>query len=137
MNLGADPMQGERDEAHAALGVEAAHRFHEAHVALLDQVALGQAVAEVVAAHADHEPQMAHHELACGFNVLHVLPAQAELVLLLGGQERVAVDRGDVLVDGAERTRNREIERCGGMRHSCSPFRKRSVGLRTARRGQP
>jgi hypothetical protein len=45
VHLGADPVQRERHEAHAALGVEAAHGLHEADVAFLDEVGLRQAVA--------------------------------------------------------------------------------------------
>jgi hypothetical protein len=44
VDLGLDPVDRERREANAALGVEALHRLHQADVAFLDEVGLRQAV---------------------------------------------------------------------------------------------
>ena len=50
VHLGADPVQRERHQADAALGIEAADRLHEADIAFLDQVGLRQPIAQVIAA---------------------------------------------------------------------------------------
>ena len=73
MDLGADPVQRERHEPHAALGVEAAHGLHQPDVAFLDQVGLRQPVAQVVARHGDDQPQVRQHELARGVEVVVAL----------------------------------------------------------------
>ena len=76
MHLGADPVQRERHEPHAALGIEAAHGLHQADVAFLDQVGLRQPVTQVVARDGDHQPQVRQHQLARGVDVVR-LPSTA------------------------------------------------------------
>ena len=51
MHLRFDPMERKRDQPHAALGIKAPHGLHEPDIAFLDQVALRQPIAQVVAAH--------------------------------------------------------------------------------------
>ena len=111
VHLGADPVQRERHEAHAALRVEAADGLHEAHVAFLDEVGLRQAVAQVIARHGDHQPQVRQHELARGVDVLGFLQRAAERRLLLLRQQREAVHGLDVVVEASQRCRGRESQR--------------------------
>jgi hypothetical protein len=49
MDLGLDPVQRIAHQAHALVRVEALDGLHQADVAFLDQVAVGQAVAQVFA----------------------------------------------------------------------------------------
>ena len=63
VDLGLDPVDGERHQAHAALRVEALHGLHQADVAFLDQVGVRQAVAEVAAGDRDHQAQVREHQL--------------------------------------------------------------------------
>jgi len=48
MDLGLDPVQRIADQTHALGRVEAAHRLHQTDVAFLDQVALRQAITQVL-----------------------------------------------------------------------------------------
>ena len=63
VDLGADPVHGERHQPHADRRVEALDRLHQADVAFLDQVAHRQAVADVAARDVHHEAQVRQHEL--------------------------------------------------------------------------
>jgi hypothetical protein len=58
VHLGLDPVDRERDEAHAALRVEALDRLHQADVAFLDQVGVREPVAEVAARDRHHHAQV-------------------------------------------------------------------------------
>ena len=42
-------MHGVADQAHTLVGVKALNRLHQAHIAFLNQVGVGQAVAHVLA----------------------------------------------------------------------------------------
>ncbi len=98
MNLRADPVQRKRHQTHATLRVEAPDRLHQADVALLNQVGLRQAIAEIIPAHGDDEPQVRQHELACGIEVVIALEPSAERGFLFGSQQRKAIHRLDVMV---------------------------------------
>ncbi len=62
-------MHGEGHQAHSHAGVEALHRFHEAHVAFLDQIAHGQAIAQIAACNVHHESQVREHQLPGGIQI--------------------------------------------------------------------
>ncbi|MNT29457.1 hypothetical protein D3C72_1651960 [compost metagenome] len=98
-------MHGERHQAHAALGVEALHGLHQADVAFLDEVCVGQAVAQVLARHRHHQAQMGKNQLAGGAQVFLVAQAAAKFRFTFRGQDRQAVDRGNISVDRAESAR--------------------------------
>jgi hypothetical protein len=89
-----------------------------AYVAFLDQVAMGQAVAQVLARDRHDEAQVGHHQLAGGVQVVVVAQAAGGLLLLLQREQRQAVDRGNVGVQVAqgrhERPRIRHGDRAGG-----------------------
>ena len=117
MDFGLDPVQRERHQPHAAARVEAAHRLHQADVAFLDQVRLRQAVAQVLPADGDDQAQVRHHELACCFEIVVPLQPRAEILLLLGSEQRKPVHRLDVVVETPQRRRNREIQCHRLIRH--------------------
>jgi hypothetical protein len=103
VDLGLDPVHGVADQADALVRVEALHGLHQADVAFLDQVAVRQAVAEVLARDRDDQAQVRDHEPPGRSQVAVVAQATRELGLLFLGQERDAVDRADVSVEVAER----------------------------------
>ena len=82
VDLGLDPVDRERDEAHAARRVEALDRLHQADVALLDQVGVRQAVAEVAARDRDDQTQVRQHQLARGIKIVVLAQADGERALL-------------------------------------------------------
>ena len=55
VDFGLDPVHRVADQAHALVGVEALDGLHQADVAFLDQVALGQAIAKVLARDRHHK----------------------------------------------------------------------------------
>jgi hypothetical protein len=112
-------VQRERDQADAAVRVEAAHGLHQADVALLDQVGLRQSVADVIARHGHHETQVGQHQRASGIDVIVFLKAPPERGFLFLRQEREPVDRLDVMIEASQRSRGGESQR--RTRHSASP----------------
>ena len=88
MDLGADPVHGEADEADAHVGVEALDRLHEADVAFLDQVADRQAVAHVAARDVHDESQVRQHEVARSVEVLFLVESAGQLHLFLAAEHR-------------------------------------------------
>ena len=58
VHLGLDPVQGIAYQPHALVRVKAFDRFHQANVSLLNQVAMRQAIAQVLARCGHHQPQV-------------------------------------------------------------------------------
>ena len=58
VDLCLDPVQRVTYQAHAVLGVEAFDCLHQANITFLDQVAVGQAVTQVLARHRYHQTQV-------------------------------------------------------------------------------
>jgi hypothetical protein len=77
VDLGLDPVHRIADQAHALLGVEALDGLHQADVAFLDQVALRQPVAQVLARDRHHQAQVRQHQLPGGLDVAVVAQAAA------------------------------------------------------------
>jgi len=131
VDFGLDPVQRVADQAHALLGVEAFDRLHQAYIAFLDQVAVGQAVAQILARHRHHQAQVREHQLAGGFEVVVGFELAGGLLLFLKGEHGHAVDRRDVGVQVAERGHDRpgvaQRDGCGGGTslnvHTRTPFR--------------
>ena len=48
VNFGLDPVHGVAHQAHALVGIEALHGFHQADVAFLNEVGVGQAIAQIL-----------------------------------------------------------------------------------------
>ena len=107
MDLGLDPVQRVADQSHALIGVKTLDGFHQAHIAFLDQVAVGQAVAQVLARHRHHQTQVREHQLAGGFEVVVGFELAGGLLLFLEGEHGHAVDRRNVSVEVAERGHHR------------------------------
>ncbi len=83
MNLGLDPVHREGNQAHTHFRVEALDRLHQADVAFLDQVGLGQTIAGIAAGDVDDESQVGKNHLASGFEVLMVEQALGQIAFLL------------------------------------------------------
>ncbi len=115
MNLGLDPVQGERHQTHAALGVKTTHCLHKPDIAFLNQIRLRQAVAQVAATDRDDQPQVRQHKLPRGIKVVRIPQPAAKLDFLLGRQQRKAVDRLNVMVKASQRRWGRK--RKGSTRH--------------------
>ena len=101
VDLGLDPVDRERHEAHAALRVEALHGLHQADVAFLDQVRVRQPIAEVAAGDRHHQPQVRQHQRAGGFQVAFRAEALRKGALFFRGENRKPVDRVDVGLEAA------------------------------------
>ena len=143
VDLGLDPVHGVADQANALVRVEALDGLHQADVAFLDQVAVGQAVAEVLARDRDDQAQVRDDQAAGGRQVAVVAQATGELGLLFLGQKRDAVDGADVGVEVAEGrdqgpgvpdgegARRRVLH--GEIRHSLTPFSSANISTRGLR----
>ena len=58
VDFGLDPVQRVADQAHALIRVEALDGLHQPHVAFLYQIAMRQAVAQILARDGNHQPQV-------------------------------------------------------------------------------
>ena len=114
VDLCLDPVQRERNQAHAALRVEAPHRLHQADVSFLDQVRLRQPVAKIIAADGDHQTQMGQHQLASGVQVVVTLQPASKLDFLRLREKRKPVYRLDVMIEAPQRCRGRECQGVSG-----------------------
>jgi hypothetical protein len=83
--------------------VEALDGLHQADIAFLDQVAVRQAVAQVLARHRHDQAQVRQHQAAGGFDIRLVAQAPGEAAFFLLRQHRQAVDGRNVGVQVAER----------------------------------
>ena len=95
-------MNGVADEAHALLRVEAAYGLHQADIAFLNQVAMRQAVAQVLARDGNDQPQVRHDEPASGFEVVVANEFARVLQLLLRREHGHAVNRTDISLQIAQ-----------------------------------
>jgi hypothetical protein len=120
VDLGLDPVHRKGHQAHAHLGVEALDGLHQAHVAFLDQVGLGQAVAGITLGDVHDEAQVRQHHLPCRFQILFIEEAFSQFALLLDSQQRDAVDRMHVCLQ--VRTGGKGIDRLQGSGHANPPI---------------
>ena len=131
MDFSLDPVQCVAHQTHALIGVEALDGLHQAHITFLDQVAVRQAVTQVLARHRHHQAQVREHQLARGFEVVVGFELASGLLLFFEGEHRHAVDRRNVGVEVAERGHDRpgvaQRDGCGGGTslnvHTRTPFR--------------
>ena len=86
-------MQGVAHQAHPLLGVKALDRLHQAHIALLNQVGVGQAIAQILARNGHHQTQVRQHQFPGGLHVLVVAPLAGKFLLLLQGEHGQSVGR--------------------------------------------
>jgi hypothetical protein len=80
------PVHREGHETHALGRVEALDRLHQADIALLDEVRLGEAVAAVAARDVHHEAQVGHDQFPRRLYVVLVRQAFGELPLALDAE---------------------------------------------------
>ena len=109
MNLGADPVHGERDESYVVSRVETLDGFHEADVAFLDEVIQWQAIAGVALGDMHHKTQVRHNELACGVEVFFFAVTGCERLFVLFGQDSYRADSLNIGVKTAYRACQCEI----------------------------
>jgi hypothetical protein len=107
VDLGLDPMQRIAHQAHALFGVEALDGLHQADIAFLDQVALRQAVAEVLARDGNHQAQVRQHQATGAGEVAAVAQLARSLGFLGLRQQRNAVHGRNVGVEVADRRHHR------------------------------
>ena len=76
-------MHGVADQAHALVGVKALDGFHQADVAFLDQIALWQAIPQVLARQRDDQAQVRQDQPPGGIQVVVVFEFAGVLLLFL------------------------------------------------------
>ena len=67
MDFSLDPVQRVAHQTHALVRVKALNGLHQADITLLDQVAVWQTVAQVLARHRHYQTQVREHQLTGGF----------------------------------------------------------------------
>ena len=145
VDLGADPVHGERHQAHADVRVEALHGLHQADVAFLNQVADRQAVAAVAAGDVHDEAQVRQHQLTGGIEVAVVLQAARQRELLFARQHGNARHAFDVGIEAPDRTGQNEIGSSDRTKRSghfedvpplewVQEFSNRAIGVLTGRK---
>ena len=122
MDFGLDPVQGEGHEAHATLGIETLDRLHQADIAFLDQVGVGQAIAEIATRHGDDEAQVGCDEAARGIQIAFVAEAAGKILFLVFGQHRHAVGGRNIGFDAAAGRRNGKLGKGQCVAHVGSPL---------------
>ena len=108
MNLGLDPVNCEGYQTHTIFRIETLDRLHQAYVAFLDQIRLGQPITRVAAGNVDHEAQMRKNQLTRGFHITIVMQPLGELALFLDRQYRNAAGRLDIGLKVG--TRNQSVD---------------------------
>ena len=103
MDLGLDPVHGVRHQAHALGEVKSFDGLHETDIAFLNQIGMGQAIAQVLARHAHHEPQVRHDQLTRRIEIVVVFQTTRKVLLLLQGEHGHFVHRRDVGVQMPQR----------------------------------
>ena len=124
MNLGLDPVHGKRHEAHALRRIETLDGLHQADVAFLDQIGLGQPIAGITAGDMHHEAQMRHDQTPRGFEITLFVEAEPQLALLLGGQHGNAIDGLNVAIQvmtGRKMTHGLKTGAHADVSIGCSP----------------
>ena len=117
MNLGFDPVNRIRHQAHALLGIEALDGLHQADIAFLDQVGMRKPIAQVAARDRHHQTQVRHDQgLRCG-EVILIAQLAREASLFLLREHRKTIHCGDVGINIAEAGRETERQRLRPGRH--------------------
>ncbi len=88
MNLGLDPVNGERNQPHTSPRVEALDRFHQADIALLNQIGVWQAVAKVASRDGNHQAQVRQYQLPRGVEIFFLAKTGCQTEFFLCGQQR-------------------------------------------------
>ena len=125
MNGGADPPHGVSGEAEALVRFEPLHRLHEAHIALGDDFADGQAIAAIAHGDLGHEAQMGCDQPLGGVAVAMFAPALGEHIFFLRLQHGEPANFGKVArqttFSGYERKRSGHSNLLGAPRGACAP----------------
>ncbi len=102
VNLGLDPVDCIRYQAHALIGIEALDRLHQADIAFLDQVRMRQAITEVAARNRHDQAQVRQHQRLRGGEVVIVAQAARQRHFFLVTQHRQTIDGRNIRIDIAQ-----------------------------------
>ncbi|MPN07587.1 hypothetical protein SDC9_154858 [bioreactor metagenome] len=130
VNFRLDPVHGVADQTHALIGIEAFDSLHQAHIALLNQVAVRQAIAQVLARDGDNQTQVGHHQTPGGVQIIVFFELASVVLLFLKGEHWHTIDRRDIGIQVAQRRYQRPGVRgrqgssngAGGSFHCRFPF---------------
>jgi hypothetical protein len=103
VDLGLDPVQRVADQAHALLGVEPLDGLHEPDVAFLDQVAVRQAVTQVLPRHRHDQPQVGQHQPAGCVQILLVTQLARQTRFLFSREHGQPIHCRDIGIQIAQR----------------------------------
>ena len=107
VNLRLDPVDGERHQPDTVRRIEALDRFHQADIALLDQVGVRQTVPQIAARDRDYQPKMRKHQLSCRIEIAVVTKTGGQTKLLLLRQHGKLSGRLDIGINAADRRNGR------------------------------
>src|ERR1051325_1881033 len=95
-DIGANPPDGIRRKADAAVRIEVLHRLHQADIALLDEIEEIAKRALILARDHHHESQVRRDEFVSRLDVSTLLVFDCDLVLFLAAEHRIAPDFGEI-----------------------------------------
>ena len=90
-------MYRKRNEAHAAFGIEAFYRLHQADIAFLNQIRVGQAVAQIMAGDRYDETQMGRDQKMRSLQIVVLLQIAAVANFFLLGEQGEAANGVDII----------------------------------------
>jgi hypothetical protein len=99
------------------VGIVALDGLHQADVALLDQVGMRQAVAQVAAGNRDDQTKMRRHQLARGIQILLIAETAGKRLLLRLAQHRHTIRGRDERLDATAGGKHREMVKRHGLTH--------------------
>ena len=102
MNFGFNPVYRKRDQPHSVFRVKPFHGFHQAHIAFLNQVCLGETVSGVTTGDVYHKAQVGHNQATSGFKVILVMQTVSQFTFFFDRQNRNRVDRLNISLPGSD-----------------------------------
>jgi hypothetical protein len=120
VDLRLDPVHGEGNQPHAAVRIEALDRLHQADVAFLNQVGMGQSITQIAAGDGDHQAQVRSHQLPCSVEVLPVAEAAGESLLLGFAEHRYTIRGRNEGLDAAAGGQHRVVINRQRLRHGAT-----------------
>ena len=104
MNLGFNPVHGERDQTHAYFRIKATHRLHQADVPFLNQVRLRQAVTGVITSDMNYKAQVRQDQRLSRIQIALVMQPFSQRFFLFCRQHRPDVGGPNVRFQVAKRS---------------------------------
>ena len=112
LNFRTDPVHGKGHQASAAVRIVVTDGLHEADVAFLNEVRIGQAVSEKASGDRDDQAEMAENEPLGGLHVTVVAKTDGQGPFLLGRQDRSTLGCAHEGFEVSERTDERRYGGC-------------------------